>query len=114
MNYIDNNNLGSQLKPVRNNRELEKAIFGRKNCVIYTIGTFEIEKSNLMVLESKNIKLIGLAFAQAQFKPRKKKKKITKPLNIVLDEFHELPLNVSIGIDMNLEQKDRHISGGMH
>lgn len=114
MNYVNDNSLGSQLKPVRNNRELEKAIFGRKNCVIYTVGTFEIEKSNLMALEFKNIKLIGLAFAQAQFKPRKKKKQVTKPLNIVLDEVHELSLNIAIGIDINLEQKDRYISGGIH
>ena len=100
MNYVSDNSLGGQLKPIHNNIELTKAMKGRRNCYLYTLKT-------------SNIKLVGLAFAQAQFEPRKEKKQITKPLNIVLDEIHELPLNVAIGIDIS-EHKDRYISGGMH
>lgn len=113
MNYVSDNSLGGQLKPVHNNIELTKAMKGRRNCYLYTVGTFPINEENLYTLKISNIKLVGLAFAQAQFKPRKEKKQITKPLNIVLDEIHELPLNVAIGIDIS-EQKNRYISGGMH
>ncbi len=113
MNYVSDNSLGGQLKPIHNNIELTKAMKGRRNCYLYTFGIFPINEENLYTLKISNIKLVGLAFAQAQFKPRKKKKQIKKPLNIVLDEIHELPLNVTIGIDIS-EQKDRYISGGMH
>lgn len=114
MNCVSDNNLGSQLKPIHNNLELTKAMKGRRNCCLYTVGTFQVNEENLYTLKISNIKLVGLAFVPVQFKPRKKKKQITKPINIVLDELHELPVNVSIGIDINSEQKDRYISGGMH
>lgn len=113
MNYVSDNSLGGQLKPIHNNIELTKAMKGRRNCYLYTVGTFPINEENLYTLKTSNIKLVGLAFAQAQFEPRKEKKQITKPLNIVLDEIHELPLNVAIGIDIS-EHKDRYINGGMH
>lgn len=111
MNNKNNSYLGSQLNPVHDNFELRKAMLGRRNCVIYTVGTFEIAEENLYTLKISNIKLIGLAFAKMKFKPRKKERQ--KPLNIVIDEIHELPLNITIGIDVS-EQKDRYISGGMH
>ena len=57
-----------------------------------------------------------MAFAQAQYKPRRKKKQKTKPLNFIFDELHNLPLNISIGVDISLEE-DKHvnyISSDMH
>lgn len=39
--------LGSELTPVSNNRELKQAVMGRKDCYIYTKGTFQITKENL-------------------------------------------------------------------
>lgn len=114
MSYIDDNSLGGQLKPVHDNHELHKAMLGRKDCVIYTVGTFKVNEENLFELKSKNIKLIGLAFAQIQFKPKKKQQQRKSNINIVVDELHEMPLNVSIGIDINKEQKKNYISGGMH
>ncbi len=56
--------LGGELNPVSNNRELRQAITGRKNCNIYTKGTFPVTKENLYELEIRNIKLVGLSFAR--------------------------------------------------
>ena len=113
MNYVDDNSLGGQLKPVHNNFELRNAMLGRKNCVIYTVVTFKIEEQNLYELKIRNIKLVGLAFAQIKYKPQKKEQK-KSDVNIIFDELHEMSLNISVGIDIKLEQKDRYISGGMH
>lgn len=112
MNCVDDNSLGGQLNPVHNNFELKKAMFNRKNCVIYTVGTFKIEEQNLYELEIRNIKLVGLAFAQIKYKSKNKEQKKSS-INIIFDELHEIPLNISVGIDMNLEQEDKYISGGM-
>lgn len=112
MNCVDDNSLGGQLNPVHNNFELKKAMFSRKNCVIYTVETFKIEEQNLYELEIRNIKLVGLAFAQMKYKPKEKEQKKSS-INIIFDELHEMPLNISVGIDMNLEQEDKYISGGM-
>lgn len=112
MNYIKENDLGGQLKPIHSNYELSKAVLGRKNCYLYTVGTFKVNEQNLYELKTRNIKLIGLAFAQLKYKPKKKPKKAN--INIIIDELHEMPLNISVGIDINLEQKDKYISGGMH
>lgn len=116
MDYISENNLGGELNPIHNNIELTKAMIGRRNCYLYTVGTFEVNKENLHTLSISNIKLIGMAFAQAQYKPRRKKKQKTKPLNFIFDELHNLPLNISIGVDISLEE-DKHvnyISSDMH
>lgn len=63
--------LGSELNPVSNNRELKQAIMGRKDCYIYTKGTFQITKENLYELKIRNIKLVGLAFASFSTKIEK-------------------------------------------
>lgn len=112
MNYVDDNSLGGQLKPIHNNCELSKAVLGRKNCYLYTVGTFKVNEQNLYDLKIRNIKLVGLAFAQLKYKPKKKQKKSN--INIIIDELHEIPINISVGIDMSLEQKDKYLSGGMH
>lgn len=109
MEYIDDNILGGKLRPVRNNHELTKAMYGRKNCIIYTVGTFKIREENILLLELKNITLVALAFAQ--LKHKKKKKKQEQKFNIIVDEIHELPL--SIKLDIDVEQKNRYINGGM-
>lgn len=115
MNYIgEDNSLGSQLKPVRNNLELEKVMVGKNNCIIYTVGTFKVEELNLLVLKEKNIKLVGLAFAQLKYKPRKRKEQGKIPTNIVVDEFSTISLDIKVDTNIKLEQKDRYISGGMH
>lgn len=56
--------LGGKLNLVSNNRELRQAVIGRRNCNIYTKGTFQISKENLFELEIRNIKLVGLSFAR--------------------------------------------------
>lgn len=114
MCYVSENSLGGELKPIHNNYELSKAIIGRKNCHLYTVGTFTISEKNLYELKIRNIKLVGLLFAQLKYKSKKKKQEQKSNINIIFDEIHEMPLNVSLGIDMNLEQKDKYISGGMH
>ncbi len=63
MNYLSDNSLGGQLKPIHNNIELTKAMKGRRNCYLYTVGTFQVNKENLDTLKINNIKLVGLAFA---------------------------------------------------
>lgn len=60
---VKDRDLGGQLNPVSNNRELLKALTGRKNCYIYTKGTFQVTEENLYELKIRNIKLVGLAFA---------------------------------------------------
>jgi hypothetical protein len=60
---VKDNDLGGQLNPVSNNKELLKAILGRKNCYIYTKGTFQVTEQNLYELKVRNIKLVGLSFA---------------------------------------------------
>lgn len=57
------NILGGELTPVSNNSELRTAILGRKNCYIYTKGTFQVTEENLYELKIRNIKLVGIAFA---------------------------------------------------
>lgn len=60
---VKDNDLGGQLNPVSNNQELLKAILGRKNCYIYTKGTFQLTEQNLYELKVRNIKLVGISFA---------------------------------------------------
>lgn len=67
--------LGSELNPVSNNRELRLAVTGRKNCYIYTKGTFSLTRENLQELKIRNIKLVGIAFAH--YKRRKEFKNVS-------------------------------------
>lgn len=112
MNYLSDNSLGSQLNPIHNNIELTKAMKGRRNCYLYTIGTFQVNEDNLNTLKIRNIKLVGLAFAKLKYKSNKEKLLGKTPINIVFDELESL--NIKIGNDINLEHKNRYISGGMH
>lgn len=73
--------LGSELNPVSNNRELKQAIMGRKDCYIYTKGTFQITKENLYELKIRNIKLVGLAFSS--FSPKIEKVDLKVVGNII-------------------------------
>lgn len=63
MEIINERQLGGSLNPVTNNYELRQAITGRRNCIIFTKGTFKIESDNLEGIRSRNIQLKGLAFA---------------------------------------------------
>lgn len=42
MKYIDDDVLGGQSRPIHNNFELTNAMQGRKNCFLYTVGTFQV------------------------------------------------------------------------
>ena len=44
---MKDNELGSELHPVKNNIELSYAIINKENCIIYTVNTFTISKENL-------------------------------------------------------------------
>lgn len=113
MNYIDDNNLGGQLRPIHNNIELASAIQGRRNCCLYTVGTFQVNRQNYYELKSRNIKLVGLAFAQLKYKPLKEKQQGRKPVNIIIDELSNMTLNINIDTNIKLEQKDKYLNGGM-
>ena len=57
-----NNYLGSQNNPCRDNKEILTAITGRRNCIIYTRGTFEIKPDIIQQLNLRNIKLCGIGY----------------------------------------------------
>lgn len=112
MKYVDNNVLGSLSRPIHNNIELTMAMQGRKNCRLYTVGTFQVNNQNYIELKERNIKLVGLAFAQLKYKPSTNKQQGKKTINILIDELSKITL--SINIDANIkEQKGKYISGGM-
>ena len=111
MGNINDNELGGQLRPVHNNIELKTAIIGRRNCCIYTVGTFQINEQNYYELKSRNIKLVGLAFAQLKYKPLTEKQQERTPLSIIIDELSKLSLNISTNVKS--EQKNKYINGGM-
>ena len=46
MKYIDDDVLGGQSRPIHNNFELTNAMQGRKNCFLYTVGTFQVNNQN--------------------------------------------------------------------
>ncbi len=111
MTYVNDNSLGGKLKPIHNNIELTKAMKSRRNCCLYTVGTFPINEENLYTLKISNIKLIGLAFARLKFKPKKNNQDGLITTNIVFDEMISLNINVNTNIS---EEKNKYLSGGMH
>jgi len=113
MKYVNDNDLGGQLRPVHNNSELASAIQGRRNCCLYTVGTFQVNEQNYYELKSRNIKLVGLAFAQLKYKPSKEKQQGRNPVNIIIDELSKIPLNVKVNTNIKIEQKTKYINGGM-
>lgn len=54
--------LGSKNNPCKSVEEISKAIKGRKNCIIYTKGIFELNKMILCELNLRNIKLCGVSY----------------------------------------------------
>lgn len=113
MKYVNDDELGSQLRPVHNNSELTNAIQGRKNCYLYTVGTFQVNEQNYCELKLRNIKLIGLAFAQLKYKPSKQNQQGRKAVNIIIDELSKISLNINIDTNIKLEQKDKYLNGDM-
>lgn len=113
MKYVNDDELGSQLRPVHNNSELTNAIQGRRNCYLYTVGTFQVNEQNYYDLKLRNIKLVGLAFAQLKYKPSKEKQQGRKPVNIIIDELSNMTLNINVDANIKLEQKDKYLNGGM-
>lgn len=63
ISILKDTDLGGQLNPISNNDQLRKAILGRRNCKLYTKGTFKLTEDIVNDLRIRNIKLIGLAFA---------------------------------------------------
>ncbi len=113
MKYIDDDVLGGQSRPIHNNFELTNAMQGRNNCFLYTVGTFQVNNQNYIELKERNIKLVGLAFAQLKYKPLKEKQQDRKSVNIIIDELNKITLNINIDTNVKLEQKNKYISGGM-
>lgn len=113
MSCVNDNDLGGQLRPIHNNSELTSAMQGRKNCCLYTIGTFQVNNKNYIELKARNIKLIGLAFAQLKYKPLKEKYQGRKKVNIIIDELSKITLNINVDTNIKLEQKDKYLNGGM-
>lgn len=113
MKYDNRDVLGSQLKPIHDNIELKQAMQGRKNCCLYTVGTFKINEQNYYELKLRNIKLVGLAFAQLKYKPLKEKQQGRKKVNIIIDELSKIALNINVDTDIKLEHKNKYINGGM-
>lgn len=110
MKYVDNDVLGSQFRPIHNNIELTTAMQNRKNCHLYTVGTFQVNNQNYIELKERNIKLIGLAFAQLN--PSANKQQGKKTVNIIISELSKITLNINV--DTNIKkQKGNYISGGM-
>lgn len=113
MKYVNDNELVSQLRPVHNNSELTNAIQGKRNCYLYTVGTFQVNEQNYYELKLRNIKLVGLAFAQLKYKPSKEKQQGRKLVNIIIDELSKIPLNINVNTNIKPEQKNKYINGGM-
>lgn len=114
MNTIDDNKIGGQLHPIKNNKELSCAIVGRRNCILYTVNTFRISDRNLIGLKEKNIKLVGLAFAIMKHKDKKEKKQ--EKMNIIFDELSNIDISIGIDLSNNLDQQsnyNKYINGGM-
>jgi hypothetical protein len=105
MNYIDDYSLGGQLNPINNNIELTKAMKGRRNCYLYTFGTFEVNEVNLFLLKTNNIKLVGGLVARAKNKAKEEAIVGTENKKIII--FDEL------SFDVKMEYKEKYI-GGMH
>ena len=53
MKYIDDDVLGGQSRPIHNNFELTNAMQGRKNCFLYTVGTFQVNNQNYLKINKK-------------------------------------------------------------
>jgi hypothetical protein len=105
MNYVDDYSLGGQLNPIHNNMELTKAMKDRRNCYLYTFGTFEVNEVNLFLLRTNNIKLVGVLVAIAKNKAKEEVIVGTEKKKIIM--FDEL------SFDVKMEHKQKYI-GGMH
>ena len=64
MTYVNDNSLGGKLKPIHNNIELTKAMKSRRNCCLYTVGTFPINEENLYTLKINLNKVYKVGFPQ--------------------------------------------------
>lgn len=106
MNTIDDNKIGGQLHPIKDNKELSCAIIGRKNCILYTAGTFQISDRNLFELKLRNIKLVGLAFAIMKYKAKNKTQK--EKTNIIVDELSNIDISIGIDLGNNLDQQSNY------
>jgi len=100
---MDNEILGTEENPIHNNQELSKAIIGKNNCCLYTVGTFKVNEENLYQLEKRKIKLIGLMVAMALGRKNGKNFNVNQ-IKQEIDKF------ISIGIDVNLTQKSKQIN----
>ena len=110
---MKDNELGSELHPVKNNIELSHAIINKENCIIYTVKTFTISKENLNLIRQKNITLVGLAFAEVKYIPNKNKINNKRLNNIVFDEIHEFPFDIKVDMNLETNQKSKYLNGGM-
>lgn len=57
-----NDYLGSKTNPCKNVEEVSKAIKGKRNCIVYTSRTFELNKMILWEIRLRNIKLCGVNY----------------------------------------------------
>ena len=57
-----NNYLGSKNNPCQDDKEILAAIMGRRDCTIYTRGTFKINELVQSELKLRNIKLCGIGY----------------------------------------------------
>lgn len=59
MKFVHSNELGGKNNPISNENDLLKAIQNKKNCCMYTKGTFLLPQCILSELEFRNIELFG-------------------------------------------------------
>lgn len=55
--------LGTLENPCKNNYEIKKIIIGMRDCIIFTLNTFEISEENLEQAKARNIIFEGLGGA---------------------------------------------------
>lgn len=56
--------LGSKERPCMDNVDITIAMRGRTDCMLYTIGTFELAEINLIEAKARNITFVGLNVAK--------------------------------------------------
>ena len=102
------NELGSELNPIKNNFELKQAIIGRENCTIYTVNTFKVDEENIAELKLRNITLIGIAFATVKNIPKTMPNIKNQNLkNTIVDEINK----ITFDIKMENNQKLKYFNG---